>query len=162
MTARPLLLSLLKVVALSLPVTYFWHEWGGRDAYGDLFIKLSIPIYGFFGETEFLPAGARDRFINYLPFLILMVITPRLSWLRRIVGTLVGFVVLFFVQVIFVYVQWKAFPDPGSMTMEGYPMYLPIMLLCDSFPLILWVIIANEWVKEKVAWLFGTEAKPAQ
>ena len=87
MTGRLLFLSLLKIVVLSVPVTWLWLEWG-REAYGELFVNLSLPIYGFFGETSLMPAGARDRFINYLPFLILMVITPRLGWVRRIVGTL--------------------------------------------------------------------------
>ena len=79
---KQLLLTLLKIAVVSAPLTWLWIEWG-RDAYGELFTQLSLPIYGFFGLTTVVPSGARDRFINYLPFLILMIITPRMS-LRRL------------------------------------------------------------------------------
>ena len=74
------LLFLLRVVAVSAPLTWLWIAWG-REAYGRLFFELAMPIYGLLGLTTLVPEGARDRFINYLPFLILMLVTPR--WPRH-------------------------------------------------------------------------------
>ena len=53
-----LLLVLLKIVAVSVPLTWLWLEWG-REAYGKLFLELAMPIYGMFGLTTLLPEGAR-------------------------------------------------------------------------------------------------------
>ena len=149
------LLTLLKIVAVSAPLTWLWLAWG-REAYGKLFFTLSLPIYGLFGVTDLVPEGARDRFINYLPFLILMLITPRLSWRRRVVGTCAGFVVIFLFHVLFVYLVTTA-QDPGAATMtrQGFMRIVPANALSDALPFALWVLIAREFVWESVAKLLG-------
>ncbi|MBW2420636.1 MAG: hypothetical protein JRH19_18985 [Deltaproteobacteria bacterium] len=156
------LLLLLKIVVVSVPLTWLWMEWG-RSAYAGLFRQLAIPIYGYIGETTILPNAARDRFIHFLPFLVLMIITPRLSWLRRIVGTVVGFVALFAFQVVFVYVDYISTVGPGQQrTQEGFESFFPMMLLSDSLPLILWAIIAHEIVREFASKIFEGAAPKAE
>lgn len=150
------LLAAVKVVGISIGVTWAWLEWG-RDAYSDLFMDLSLPIYGELGYTSLLPQAGRDRFINYLPFLILMLVTPRMSWLRRTLGIVVGFVVIFFFQVAFVLIDYLVLPHgAGKMTQDSYSKFLPIMLLTDSIPFVLWIIIAKDFVKEKMAFIFAS------
>ena len=152
-----LLLTLLKVVAVSAPLTWLWLAWG-REAYGKLFFALSLPIFGLLGVTDLVPEGARDRFINYLPFLILMLITPRLTWQRRVVGTCVGFVVIFFVHVLFVYlVSTAQEPTQATMTRQGFMRIVPANALSDSLPFALWVLIARDFVWESVAKLLGNQ-----
>lgn len=147
MTSR-FLLSAVKIIGISVPITWLWLEWG-RDAYGKLFALLTIPIFGALGLTNIMPEGSRDRFINYLPFLILMVVTPRMSMLRRVAGILVGFVVIFMFQVLFIYVAEVAGVERGVVdNTRTYALYLPIMLLCDAFPMVLWAIIAKDFVSE--------------
>ena len=68
------LLRILVFLGLSLPLTWVWLDWGQRW-YGRNFGKLALPIYGLFGATSVMPMGSRQRFINYLPFLILMLVT---------------------------------------------------------------------------------------
>jgi len=152
MTGR-FLLALLKIVVVSVPITWIWEKWG-REAYGALFLQLTLPIYGLFGYHALLPEGARDRFINYLPFLVLMLVTPRMSLTRRAVGIVVGFVVIFIFQIFFVWYQYVAVPDPESLNQQTYSRFLPVMLLCDSIPLILWIVIAKDFVKEITSKLF--------
>lgn len=158
MTGRALL-QVLKAVALTVPLTWLWIEWG-RAAYGRLFTQLAIPIFGMLGMTDTLPLGERDRFINYLPFLILMVITPRLSLVRRIVGIVVGFVLIFFLQVVFVYVAEVVGVQGGAVDRQDiYEKMLPLLLLSDAFPFVLWIVFAKEFVSEFSAKLFRN-AKP--
>ncbi|MFT5443736.1 MAG: hypothetical protein ACI8W3_002787 [Myxococcota bacterium] len=148
------LLQTLKVVGLTVPVTWIWLEWG-RAAYGRLFAELSIPIFGFLGLTRILPQGARDRFIGYLPFLILMIITPRLSPLRRGLGIVVGFVAIFFLQVFFIYMSEVAGVQGGDVNRQDiYEKMLPVLLICDAFPFVLWIIIAKDFVMEMTAKMF--------
>lgn len=147
---RKVLLPLLKIVAISAPLTWLW-EAGGREAYARLFAHLSIPIFGILGLTSLNPNGARDRFINYLPFLILMLITPRLSALRRVVGIAVGFVAIFFAHVAFVYVASVSFLENNTMTADGFTTFFPAMLLSDSLPLVLWAVICHQFIRETIA-----------
>ena len=148
-----LLLTLLKIVAISAPLTWLWISWG-REAYGKLFLQLAMPIYGLLGLTDVVPAGARDRFINYLPFLILMLITPRMSWRRRLWGSVAGFVVIFAVHLTFVYVASSALEPGRMMTTDGFLRIVPANALSDAIPFALWVVIAREFVWEKVSKVF--------
>ncbi|MBW2422311.1 MAG: hypothetical protein JRH19_27515 [Deltaproteobacteria bacterium] len=159
---KRVLLGLLEIVVVSLPLTWLWMEWG-RDAYALLFRQLAIPIYGYFGHTEILPNAARDRFIHYLPFLVLMIVTPRIPWMRRILGTLVGFVVLFAFQVLFVYVDHISTVGARQQrTQEGFETFFPLMLLSDSLPLILWALIANQFVRDIASKIFEGAATNTQ
>ena len=150
-----LLLVLLKIVAVSAPLTWLWIQWG-REAYGRLFLELSLPIYGALGLTTLVPVGARDRFINYLPFLILMIITPRLPLMRRVVGTMVGFGAIFVMHLIFVYVASDADAAGGRTTREGFMRIVPANTFSDALPFALWVVIARDFVWEKVGRMLGT------
>lgn len=152
-----LLLVLLKIVAVSAPLTWLWLAWG-REAYGKFFLELSMPIYGLLGLTTLVPVGARDRFINYLPFLILMIVTPRLSLTRRVVGTAVGFVVIFCVHLVFVYLASNAAAGAGPLTQEGFMQIVPANALSDAIPFALWVLIAREFVWQKIGQALGNEA----
>ncbi len=154
-----ILLTLLKIVAVSAPLTWLWIVWG-RDAYGELFQVLALPIYGLLGLTEIVPTGARDRFINYLPFLILMLITPRLSWRRRLGGTVAGFVVIFLVHVVFVYVATQVQADDRGLTADGFIRIVPANALSDSVPFVLWVVIARDFVWESVGRVFSPSGAP--
>ncbi len=159
MTGR-VLLQVLKVVGVSVPVTWLWLEWG-RAAYGRLFTQLTIPIFGMLGMTHVMPLGARDRFINYLPFLILMIVTPRMTLLRRAVGIAVGFVLIFFVHVLFVYAAEVVGVQGGEVNRQDiYEKMLPFILLCDAFPFVLWIVIAKDFVREVSAKLFQTATPP--
>jgi hypothetical protein len=161
-TVKKVLLRLLEIVAVSLPLTWLWMEWG-RGAYALLFRQVAIPIYGYFGETAILPNASRDRFIHYLPFLILMIVTPRIPWMRRILGTLVGFAVLFAFQVLFVYVDHISTVGAGQQrTQEGFETFFPLMLLSDSLPLILWALIASEFVRGIASKIFEDAATNTQ
>jgi hypothetical protein len=154
------LLTLLKIVVISVPLTWLWLVWG-RDAYGEFFLHVAMPIYGALGLTDVVPIGARDRFINYLPFLILMLITPRIPWRRRLIGIAVGFTVIFCVHLVFVYIANPTTTHGDApLTAHGFMRIVPANALSDSIPFVLWVVLAREFVWEKVAKIFP--AQPPQ
>ena len=155
------LLFLLRVVAVSAPLTWLWIAWG-REAYGRLFLELAMPIYGFLGLTTVVPEGARDRFINYLPFLILMLVTPRLTLKRRVVGTLVGFFVIFLAHLLFVYVATPEIGQSTTMTPSRFMRIVPANTMSDSIPFVLWVLIAREFLWESVGRMFKAPQPSAE
>ena len=108
---KQVLLFATKFVALSVPLVWLWMEWG-RGAYGRFLTSMAQPIYELLA-LEIQPGGARERYINYIPFLVLMFITPRLSIARRVMGTIVGAMAIFTFHLIFdVWVQ-IAYPGGG-------------------------------------------------
>ena len=98
MTKQTLLFA-AKFVLLSVPLTWLWMEWG-RGAYGRFFTSMVSPLYELL-DIGWNPGGARERYINYIPFFVLMFITPRLSMARRLYGTAAGFLAIFVFHVIF-------------------------------------------------------------
>jgi hypothetical protein len=92
-------------------------------------------------------AEAPQRFINYLPFVVLMLITPGLSARRRMLGTILGVFLIFLCHVMMVFVAFKAYSASRSMA-EAFPTTFPSLLVSDALPFILWAIIAHEFVRD--------------
>jgi hypothetical protein len=134
---------LFKVGVVSLPLTWWWFEWG-RRAYGRLFVEISTPIYALIGVTAY-QGGVRERYINYIPFLVLMLVTPAIGWRRRLFGILVGAAVIFVFHLGFNLWAEVAFPLDGTRG-GGFSFFLPAVLLSDALPFILWVLICHEVV----------------
>ncbi len=135
---------LTKLVVVSLSLTWLWIEWG-RRAYGRLFLEIANPIYGWFGVTAY-QGGVRERYINYIPFLVLMILTPHISWKRRSVGIFGGMVLIFVFQLGFNIWVESAYPVQSSERGGGFEVYFPAILLADALPLILWATICHEFV----------------
>ena len=156
---KQLLLLLLKTLAVSVPLTWLWIEWG-QNAYGALFSQLALPIYSALGMTAHIPEGARDRFINYLPFLILMLITPSMSWKRRAGGIAVGFVAIFFAHVAFDYATSLTDLPGGQIDQRGMRGRVSANAFSDALPFVLWVLIAWGALRERLSrWLPQLEAR---
>lgn len=141
-------LLVLEFFAITIPVAWLWIEWG-RMAYLRFFLKLATPILMILGVTEFQPRLVQEHFLNYVPFLVLMVITPELTIKRRIVGTLVGFVIIFFDHIGLVSVAFIAHSNYG-LTAKSFSTLFPALLFSDSLPFILWAIIASNYLKKAV------------
>ena len=130
------LLFLVKFVCLTAPFVWLWQV-GGLSAYHALYSPIAEAIYEWLG-FEGVAAPARDRYINLIPFLALMVLTPNLSTRRRLGGTAIGLVILFTMHIA---VNLTA--NPTTLRLPW-----PISLALDAAPFFLWVIIANEFVRD--------------
>ena len=148
---KRLWLLILEFLAITIPVAWLWLEWG-RMAYLRFFLKLATPILMILGVSEFQPRLVQEHFLNYVPFLVLMVITPELTIKRRIIGTLVGFVIIFFDHIGLVSVAFIAHSNYG-LTAKSFSTLFPALLFSDSLPFILWAIIASNYLKKAVAGL---------
>ena len=152
---RKLWLLILEFLAITIPLAWLWLEWG-RSAYLGFFVNLSTPILMVLGVTEFQPRLVQDHFLNYVPFLFLMVITPGLSIRRRVIGTIVGFVIIFFDHIGLVSVAYLAHSRYG-LSSKAFSTLFPALLFSDSLPFILWAIIASGFLKKTIA---GLKRKP--
>ncbi len=130
------LLFLAKFVALTAPLTWLWQVWG-RRAYTAFYGPVAHSIYALLGFDR-VPTPSRERFINYIPFLTLMILTPRLSLRRRLVGTALGLVTLFVLHI-----AANLTEAPGSHALP-----IGMALTLDAAPFLLWVLIAHEFVRD--------------
>ncbi len=146
---KRIVLFTLEVVAVTIPLTWLWLVWG-REAYHGVFVQLVAPLPGWFGLPSYQLIAVPQRFINYVPFLALMIATPRLSLARRVLGTLAGFGVILVGHLVFFVVSIAVYAEHG-MTPRAISALFPVLLLSDSLPFILWAIIARGVLRDAVA-----------
>ena len=151
------LLRVLSFVVLTAGLTWAWIEWGA-DAYERLLLAVAGPVLQLFGVSRIADSPARQRFIAYVPFLVLMCLTPGLSARRRLIGSLVGCALLFAAHIGLVGIeQWSL--SRGRPTRDPFSTLFPAALFADSLPFMLWAVIAHRWLRD---WLSRWVAPPAQ
>ena len=71
-------LLVLGFVAITIALTFFWEE-SGRVTYGRFLKAVAPPIYDLFGVGDARVGAFRQRYINWVPFVGLMLVTPGLA-----------------------------------------------------------------------------------
>lgn len=139
------LILLLEFVAITAPLTWLWMN-GGQDAYMAWFKDVARPFFKLLGVTNYPPSAVRDRFIGFVPFIALMLITPGLSFAKRIGGLLIGFPVIVLCQVALVYAVFKIVVQGGGWNEETKTALFPFTVIFDAVPLLLWAVLAHEYL----------------
>ena len=127
----------LKFVALTAPLTWLWVT-GGRELYASCFTPLADAVYELFG-VEGVKAVWRERYINQVPFVALMLLTPSLGLRQRLVRLALGVVVILLAQI-----ALNGIVQYGRATVESLPIGLAI--LSDALPFVLWALLAREFL----------------
>ena len=148
MTRRPLLI-LLEFVLITGPLTWWWLN-GGLESYYEVFQRLGFPLLAEMGVNTFNPGLVKDRMINFIPFLGLMLVTPGLGFVRRFVGLAVGMVLIFLSHVLLAYWAWASFERDGQAA-DSMAQFFPGLLMADAFPFIIWAVIANRVLAEMIS-----------
>ena len=139
-------LGVLAFVVLTAPLTWLWIA-GAQDTYTEFFTVVAGPLLELLGVTDVAESPASERFISYVPFLVLMAITPRLSPRRRALGLLVGIALIFLCHVALVAAE--SFAQSGERpTEDAFSTVFPAAMFADAFPFILWAIIANRVLRD--------------
>jgi hypothetical protein len=132
------LLFALSFAALSLLLTWLWLG-GGNALYAAMMQPIANSIYDALG----LPGHGtmrRLRFINFVPFTALMILTPRLSMRRRLGGLAIGWLVLAAFHIalngiaISAATSQKRLPPMAAFT-------------SDAMPFLIWYVIARDFVQ---------------
>ena len=130
-------------VAITLVLTWLWGE-GGRVLYGKLLKLVAPPIYDLFGFEGARVGAFRQRYVNFVPFIGLLLVTPNLSARRRAFGLAAGLVALFCGHLAL------NLTESGA----GGARHLPVVpsLVSDTLPFLVWLVIAAPAL---VHWLPG-------
>ena len=152
MTRSPYRIA-LELIVVSVALSWLWTSYG-TAAYLQFFGRLARPFFDAIGQDHIVIAF-RERFINLVPFLVLMAVTPGLSLRRRSLGTLLGLFVLFCGHLA---LTWLAgiTPRPGSggFRDNAFTIRLIANLASDSLPFLIWATIAARQVRGLAVWLF--------
>jgi len=133
---------LVELAALSAALTWLWLAFG-QSAYEHFFARTAQPLLAALGADGLADSPARRRFVSYVPFLVLMLGTPRLEWRRRLGGILLGVPLIFACHVGLVAVEWLSH-SRHRPTPDSFSMVLPAALFADAFPFALWALFAGD------------------
>jgi hypothetical protein len=153
---RPLLLALSFVLA-SAAGTWLWLAWGGA-AYERLLITVAGPLLEGIGVTRVAESPAQKRFISYVPFLVLMWLTPGMTLRRRAAGTLAGCALLFVAHVALVGIEQFSL-SKRRPTSDPFSTLFPAALFADSLPFMLWAVIAQRTLRDLFARVLASGAR---
>ena len=137
-----LLLPLLEAAALSVALTALWLAWG-ESAYQAFFAESARPLLRALGVHALPDSPARRRFVSFVPFLVLMLVTPGLAWRRRLGGILLGIPLIFLGHVALVAVEALS-PTARRPTSDSFSTLLPAALFADALPFLLWALFAAD------------------
>jgi len=137
------LLLLVLFFALTIPLAWLWHEWGVTRYVAFLFAimqKLHDTLgWPFAGKGG---GGLALRFVSHVPFLILVLLTPGLSWRRRILGGLLGSVFIASTHLFVITLVNAAFLAGGGV----FRRVAPFVLIMDGMPLFAWLVVARDFL----------------
>ena len=142
----------LKFVVLTVPLTWLWVT-GGRESYGAILAPASNFIYDLLGAEGVRPVW-RERYINYVPFVSLMLLTPRLGWKARLGGLATGLVLILVAHIA---MNWISFAIRGRGPFPGY-----LAVFSDTLPFILWAVLARSYVAELARQVMGTPTRDSE
>ncbi len=137
------LLIALGFVAVTLPLTWLWFE-GGRAFYGGVFTAVARPFYALLGLESVPIAAYRERYINLIPFVGLMLATPALTWRRRFGGLFAGLLLLLLSHLLLNV-------TPAFLPNQRATLPFAAAALSDALPFMIWVVLAREPLMRLVA-----------
>jgi sterol desaturase/sphingolipid hydroxylase (fatty acid hydroxylase superfamily) len=128
----------LSFVALSLVLTWLWLT-GGNAVYAEMMEPVAREVYDWLG-IHGQGTLRRKRFINFVPFTALMLLTPRLTLRKRLLSLVGGWVILA-----------ASHLTVNAIAMGTEPrnrLPLAAAFTSDAMPFLIWYVLARDFVQE--------------
>lgn len=149
------LMIVASFVVVTLALTFFWEE-VGRLNYGRFLKTVAPTLYDWIGVGDARVGALRQRYINWIPFVGLVLVTPGLRMRRRALGLAGGLLALFVGHLTL------------NLTERVYKAsHLPFVpsIVSDALPFLLWIIVAwptvSQWFAATLVTVPDSNDKPA-
>jgi hypothetical protein len=90
--------------------------------------------------------GLSLRFMSHVPFLVLVLLTPGLSWRRRVLGGLLGSAFIAATHLFMITLVNAAFLGGGGV----FRKVAPFILIMDGMPILAWLVVARDFLRDLV------------
>lgn len=140
---------LLLGACAALLLTAAWIR-GGRELYRAFFGWAAAPLLERAGVTAIAESPATERFVAVLPFAVLMLLSPGLGLRRRLIGLAGGLLSIFAAQIALVLAEAWIHAGRGP-TPDAFSALLPLALLVDALPFVLWALLAAPVLRRLLA-----------
>ena len=127
------LLVIAAFAVASVGLTWLWNEWL-RLAYAHFLNFVAPPIYDLIGFEGARVGAFRQRYVNFVPFVSLVLVTPGLGLRRRMLGLALG--------VLTISASHLAL-NLTERLQPGHSLPLVSSLLSDAFPFVVWLFVAQ-------------------
>jgi hypothetical protein len=97
------------------------------------------------------------RLVSIVPFVVLMAITPGLTWRRRAVGSLVGLLLIACFHLALFTLVDASYAVLGR-SRRALTKIVPFLLINDGLPLLIWLFFARDFLRRLVP-AFGEPAE---
>ncbi len=135
---------------ISIGLTWIWNEWA-RLAYGHFLVAVGRPIYDLIGFGDVRVAGLRERYINFVPFVSLVLVTPGITLRRRTIGLATGLIAI---SASHLALNLTGLLQPGGLSLPIVP-----ALVSDALPFLVWLVVAYPVVVKFLPSLTEPEAE---
>jgi hypothetical protein len=125
-------LIVLCFVVISIGLTWIWNEWA-RVSYAHLFNATARPLYDLIGFEEARVVGLRERYINFVPFVSLVLVTPGITLRRRMIGLSLGVLFIFFCHLAL---------NLTELVQPGVALPIVFSVVSDALPFLVWIVVA--------------------
>ena len=140
MKRKELWLFLAKLTGLTLVFGYIWYA-GLQERYPYILQPIAEPILTSLGVREWRLMLVLEHFTNIVPYLALVLASPRILaiWKKVVTALVIGTVVIVAGHIALsaaVYHLEQAY----SLSKSFYRVIVPLYLINDALPLVLWLL----------------------
>ena len=141
---KDLLGFLLKLLGFTLVLGYVWFA-GLQRAYPDLIEPVAAWFFELSGVRRWWLVLTVEHFTNLVPYLALIFASPGFftNWKRTLLALLSGLSALVLAHIVMsiaIYYIVEAY----SMSRQAYRLIIPIYIVNDALPLVLWLLLYPE------------------
>jgi len=151
---KELWLFLAKLIPLTLLFGYIWLS-GLQAKYPDLLDPIALPFFKLVGVRRWWLALVMEHFTNIVPYAALVLATPGLieRWRRALLALFGGLAIIVLAHLLlstavyYLEIEYR-------MSKAFYRFIVPMYLLNDSLPLVLWLAFYPAMPERLLGWKF--------
>jgi hypothetical protein len=151
---KNLLPFLIKLLLISLVLGFLWF-WKLQNLYPRLLWPVAVPFFQWVGVKKWLLSWVLNHFANIVPYLALVLATPRvLNNRKKLLAAILGGLLV--LAIMHLFLSWMVYHyyEQYQFTKSFFRRTFPFFLINDALPLPLWLVFYPRIHKELFGFIF--------